>query len=272
MSVKDVQRAKVEKAVAIFILCRDTEDERGAEDAANFLRVSSFRISHDTVPIFAMAMLPENKKHIQSAGANAVVCSKELKLNILSRSCVAPGASIFLHNLIRSELTVDSGMQDWLEEYCHGSSHEMYMSIIPSTLDGFTFAEAVMYIFDKYDCLLIGVHGTVEDPATNTPTAKVMINPPPQFRVRQGWKTFMICTDVQASSSVANDSRTSEKRTSNFECSPTVNMGTDFIEVDMEDVTEDRLISFPSNSSPEVRSQAVALFRMHFEKPPPLFL
>ena len=82
----------------------------------------------------------------------------------------------------------------------------------------------------------------------------------------------MICTDVQASSSVANDSRTSEKRTSNFECSPTVNMGTDFIEVDMEDVTEDRLISFPSNSSPEVRSQAVALFRMHFEKPPPLFL
>ena len=134
--------------------CRDTEDERGAEDAANFLRVSSFRISHDTVPIFAMAMLPENKKHIQSAGANAVVCSKELKLvcllvlcpvwntflhllictlcilhwtcgrlqNILSRSCVAPGASIFLHNLIRSELTVDSGMQDWLEEYCESTS------------------------------------------------------------------------------------------------------------------------------------------------------
>jgi len=121
----DLKRAKVQTAVAVFIMANKFSADADEEDSQTILHsfsISKFISNHkdddmcgcnrrkrskQNKMIISMQLIrPENRKHLLATGnkfANElVVCINEIKMGVLSKSIMFPGTTTFLMNLIFS--------------------------------------------------------------------------------------------------------------------------------------------------------------------------
>lgn len=79
---------------------------------------------------------------------NQLVCIDEIKNNILAKSCLVPGLTTMINNLVASseEASLSGNEAPWLIEYAEGVGYEMYRIQLSEYLQGLPFsnmAEAV---------------------------------------------------------------------------------------------------------------------------------
>ena len=174
----DLHRMKFSEAVACFFLSDKLTTEPQATDCETIMRVLSVKNHAPEVPVFVQLLMPENKEQVVSAGADHVVCLRELKMNILAMSSIVSGFSTLFCNLFRNEgedVVVDETspdddsseerrhLQDWLNEYCHGISYEIYPLEFPQAFVGRTFGEVCCFVYAEWESLLFAVQKPQED-------------------------------------------------------------------------------------------------------------
>jgi acetyl-CoA C-acetyltransferase/potassium large conductance calcium-activated channel subfamily M alpha protein 1 len=57
-----------------------------------------------------------------------LIVVEEIKMNLLAKSCFAPGLIAMMSNLIASAGDIDTDIikNDWFDEYAEGMGHEIY--------------------------------------------------------------------------------------------------------------------------------------------------
>ncbi len=88
--------------------------------------------SHEGTSYMYMCIVPTNQPHHTTTGSsssslNHIVCVEELKMNLLAKSCLCPGISTMLCNLITTISTDGLTFEEkWKEEYASGCGFEIY--------------------------------------------------------------------------------------------------------------------------------------------------
>lgn len=72
-------------------------------------------------------------------------------MNLLAKSCFAPGLISIMTNLIASTGTVDEEQfeEDWIKDYAQGREHEIYRVPLHLLFEGKTFQEIVHIIYTE---------------------------------------------------------------------------------------------------------------------------
>ena len=181
---KDLQRAKIMSAEAVFILANKFADNPSEEDNANLLRVASVKNTTTTIRLIVQLLLSFSKKQVYNIegwniGQDIALSLNELKLGLLAQSCMCPGFSTLIANLF---YTADfpnpssfTGDQEWKKYYTQGASNEIYPCSFSEAFDGLTFHEASRKCYNDLQLLLLAVERI-------TPTYhKYYVNPSPSL-------------------------------------------------------------------------------------------
>ena len=88
----------------------------------------------------------------------SVICLDEIKMNLLGKSCICPGFSTVICNLMISASPVRSANQSaWFKEYVSGCGQEIYCTTISKHLAGLAFSDAVVLLYREHGCLLYAI-------------------------------------------------------------------------------------------------------------------
>ena len=110
---KDLKRAKAQSAVAIFIMTNKFSNRPDEEDAKSILlnlSIKRFVASFNLPPkLFCLQLIrPQNRRHLareegdEMSALDLVVCLNEIKMGVLAKAVMYPGANTLLMNLISS--------------------------------------------------------------------------------------------------------------------------------------------------------------------------
>ena len=83
---------------------------------------------------------------------------EELKMNLLSKSCLTPGIISLLSNLIMSSGNIkNENIPEWLKEYSEGREYEIYKMNIEGEMMWMNFKEICIDIYNKYQGIPIAL-------------------------------------------------------------------------------------------------------------------
>jgi hypothetical protein len=173
MNPKDLKRAAASLAKTCFVLTNKFSRSPDQEDASTILRALAIKRyvqqkRNRDIQTCVQLIHPESTKlFLSSTGGahlvdtpfqNQIVCVDEIKMNLLAKSCLCPGTSTMICNLISSssdELPPNCG--DWLREYCEGCGFEIYRVPLSPQFEGLTFLEAVQVVYEAAGSLLFAL-------------------------------------------------------------------------------------------------------------------
>lgn len=160
----DLEKCKLFKSSAVFILTDKYTNIPLEEDNANLLRLVSIKNTTIYIPVIIQLLLNTSKKQVKniegwSPGRDIAVCLNELKLGILSQSCICPGFSTLIANLFYTSdfpaLTTFEGSNAWKEGYISGASNELYTTHFSPSFHGKNFQEAARLCYERLGLMLL---------------------------------------------------------------------------------------------------------------------
>ena len=189
MHDKDLFRSGANSAAAMFVLTNTSSESHEMEDAAAMLNTMAmkrhvFRRTGLDIAAYVQLILPESKRHFAATHSNhmslSLICTEELKLNLLALSCTCPGASTLIHNLVASERMGSEGSVSarakktpWLAEYMMGCQYEIYRTSLSADFSGHTFSEASAVVYEETGCVLFALEVVGKDQSS-----QILISPP----------------------------------------------------------------------------------------------
>ena len=109
-------------------------------------------------PIYYYGALQNNyKKYLAK---DQLLTIENLKMNLLSKSCITPGIISLLYNLIISASTgtiFGKNEPEWIMEYTEGTEYEIYKFSAEGELLNFSYPKLAIEIFNKFHSLLIAL-------------------------------------------------------------------------------------------------------------------
>lgn len=168
MNEKDLERADITKAKAIVILTDKYSLYPHAIDHQNILLalfIKKFLLKKKIVnsTIYLQLIKPENKIHYLSGLESLSIDSKlnddrmiiieEIKMNLLSKSCLIPGIMPLIANLVRSSGSSNETNFLWLNEYLDGIEQEIYRTELNESFKNRTFAQISKFIYKIFDAI-----------------------------------------------------------------------------------------------------------------------
>ncbi|KAJ3037639.1 potassium channel, sub T, member 2 [Rhizophlyctis rosea] len=172
LDATDIERVKLQRAEAAFILPDKTVEDRKQEDEHNTLRAWSFSDHAPDVPLFVYNLLPETET-FQLKTATAVVCIDSLKQILIGYNCLYEGAGTLLINLLQNSTPSKSYTQPWQAEYGDGSGNEVYSVPMNALFVGQRFCDVSWYLFREFQIILFAVNAYVHRRNVH----HVMLNP-----------------------------------------------------------------------------------------------
>mmetsp|Transcript_8231 Transcript_8231/g.15524 ORF Transcript_8231/g.15524 Transcript_8231/m.15524 type:complete len:1217 (+) Transcript_8231:175-3825(+) len=187
----DLVRAKASTAIAIFVMGNKFSTNPDEEDAKTILQQFSIRrfiMSQPSCdPLFCLQLIrPENRRHLEiedpDSDKELVVCLNEMKMGIIAKTCMFPGTSTVIFNLLTSfaeddtesvdsptggdddgtdddvtedEEEDDSGM--WITEYQKGCDWEIYTTEMAEVFQGARFIDLAHRIYIKLGVILFAL-------------------------------------------------------------------------------------------------------------------
>lgn len=139
--------------------------------------------------------------HVLSAGVTRqnVLCINSAKLGLLGQSCVFPGFSTLITNLVVSVAYSSASLkQPWHQEYSAGLLQEIYSLPLPREYEGRTFAEVALFVYRRYDSTMFAVGVPAEggeEEGGEEGGMRVLLNPGCQYILRPGTIAFLITED-----------------------------------------------------------------------------
>eukprot|EP00658_Telonema_sp_P-2_P040446 TRINITY_DN28927_c0_g1_i1.p1 TRINITY_DN28927_c0_g1~~TRINITY_DN28927_c0_g1_i1.p1 ORF type:complete len:605 (-),score=135.63 TRINITY_DN28927_c0_g1_i1:226-1995(-) len=166
MCIRDSERAKAQFASGIFVLSdQNCTGDSAQEDARAIMRTLAICRWRPAarVNVVTQLVLPTSKEHLASQPRVCCVCADEMKLLMLAHSCLDPGLSTLVCNLLTSVKPFkDEQNQDhWSVEYENGAANEIYRVSLSRSIQfcesEVSFRTAAAEIFKEQNCVLLGV-------------------------------------------------------------------------------------------------------------------
>ena len=163
---KDLQRAKILKSRAVFVMANKFATSPLEEDNANLLRLVSVKNTTMDVPVIIQLLLSTSKKQVSNIdgwklGRDIALCLNELKLGLLAQNCICPGISTLVANLFYtsnfSALNFFKENDAWKEQYIEGASNEIYASHLSHQFERKTFHEAAKICYNQLGLILLSL-------------------------------------------------------------------------------------------------------------------
>mmetsp|Transcript_33776 Transcript_33776/g.54185 ORF Transcript_33776/g.54185 Transcript_33776/m.54185 type:complete len:682 (+) Transcript_33776:1252-3297(+) len=181
MNERDLKRAAVSTADAVFFLTNKFTQTPAQEDASCILqalsiqryaqaaRVQSSR--KDRLTVCMQLTSKESHQLFESSSkqvsghdlfSSQIVCIDEIKMNILSKSCLVPGLITMINNLIASSDENDTmnKAKPWVEEYVDGVGFEIYRVQVSTFYTGLEFREFARLVYETTGTLVFGLEVT----------------------------------------------------------------------------------------------------------------
>ena len=211
LSEKDLKRAMVMEAKAIFIMTNKFSEDPDKEDAKTILQqfvLKKFvmREHSKEKPLFSLQLIrPENKRHLVDSSMvegnnfkpDIILCLNEIKMGIIAKAVMFPGSNTLLMNLLTSfaddddddDEAEDDGKGDnnetedldkddqdnWVGEYQRGCGWEVYTTHLNPMFSGTTFAVLADILYQRIGVVLFGL--LVEDLKKDRAHARMLLNP-----------------------------------------------------------------------------------------------
>jgi len=167
MMDKDLARARVDQAESVFILSNKDSSNSKDLDAATVFRAMSIKKyvrMQANKDIFIVMQLIQSRSRVNfqhSCYGNTnfqIVCIDEIKQGLLAKSCLCPGFSTLVSNLITSSnFEAQEHMETWLYEYIQGCGKEMYRAKLSRAFEGKPFAQVANIVYENYHCTLFAL-------------------------------------------------------------------------------------------------------------------
>jgi len=181
MNEKDLERAAITKAKLIVILTDKYSLNPNPIDFKNILLALNIKkyflkknIENST--IYLQLIKPENKIHylngLETFASNnkisqdRMIIIEEIKMNLLSKSCLIPGIIPFISNLIRSSGSSQETEFIWLNEYLEGIEQEIYRTELNESFKNQTFAQISKIIYKNYDAIAFALEIEIDGKTT----------------------------------------------------------------------------------------------------------
>ena len=117
---KDLKRCQVEKSICAVILANRLAKNKKMEDFSNIMKAFSIKKYHrmfwkekdEDIRVCIQLLLPETKEMCHSSllsedeinsGNTQIICVEQIKLQLLSKSCICPGITTIVASLITSK-------------------------------------------------------------------------------------------------------------------------------------------------------------------------
>eukprot|EP01012_Entosiphon_sulcatum_P068499 TRINITY_DN9872_c0_g1_i1.p1 TRINITY_DN9872_c0_g1~~TRINITY_DN9872_c0_g1_i1.p1 ORF type:complete len:1146 (-),score=151.98 TRINITY_DN9872_c0_g1_i1:3208-6645(-) len=194
LAVKDMQRAYVGSAKAVFILADRTARDSAAshyEDAQAIITAQSIRQYNEHVPIFAQILHEVNKPAMLSAGRPFihVVCVRELQAQLLAAACGCPGLQVLVSNLATSHQAPPPDSRPWLRDYAAGASRRIALALAQPSNFGRSFDRVAEGAHASNGTIVLGVFNRSQ---------QVILNPGSQYLLADGDSLLVLCPDLEA--------------------------------------------------------------------------
>ena len=219
MLEKDLDRADIINAKATVIMTDKYTTDPHKIDHKNILlglAIKKYFLKkkkYDST-IYIQLIKPENKIHylsgIQSLSLSNKVSSdrmiivEEIKMNLLSKSCLIPGIIPLIANLVRSSGATEETEYHWLNEYLEGSEQEIYRTTLNEKFKNNTFSQISKEIYKSYNAIAFALEIEIDGKTT------ISLNPGSFFvekivEPRQDVKFFIyvICSDKDVADRIA---------------------------------------------------------------------
>ncbi len=199
LKLNDLERCMFRHAKMIMLLCNKQTDDPYTEDSKTIMQamtIKKFLIKNNKNNLnienrlLIQLVRPESEHHFELSNNNnnnnynnkdQIVCIDELKLSLLSKSCLCKGIITLISNLITTNRSLDEKNimlnhileeNNWMKYYLEGMEFEIY-KISLDNKRGFSFNEIAEKIFDLYNVILIGIN--IEN--INSKENIVLLNP-----------------------------------------------------------------------------------------------
>ena len=172
MNEKDLERADISKAKAVVILTDKYSNYPFIMDHQNillalYIKKYFIKKSLPDSAIYLQLIKPESKIHyfngLDSLSLNnniikdRLIIIEEIKMNLLSKSCLSPGIIPLIANLVRSSGSSEKTEYLWLNEYLEGLEQEIYRTELNEYFKDRTFAEISKLIYKIFDAIVFAL-------------------------------------------------------------------------------------------------------------------
>ena len=86
-------------------------------------------------------------------GDDRVIIVEEIKMNLLSKSCIIPGIIPMITNLVNSSGLGEKTKFTWMNEYLDGIANEIYRAKLNEQFKNNTFCQISKKIYEEYDAI-----------------------------------------------------------------------------------------------------------------------
>ena len=172
MNEKDLERADISKVKAVVILTDKYSNYPLIMDHQNillalYIKKYFIKKSLPDPAIYLQLIKPESKVHyfngIDSLSLNnniikdRLIIIEEIKMNLLSKSCLSPGIIPLIANLVRSSGSSEKTEYLWLNEYLEGLEQEIYRTELNEYFKDRTFAQIAKLIYKIFDAIVFAL-------------------------------------------------------------------------------------------------------------------
>ena len=118
-----------------------------------------------TLRLCMQLIKPESKTHYMASlkipSNDQLIIVEEIKMNLLAKSCFAPGLIALLSNLTSSagsnSADSDFDNKDWLKDYTQGMGFEIYRTSLHPNFEGLTFKDIVRIIYKEFKTIVFAL-------------------------------------------------------------------------------------------------------------------
>jgi len=199
MKENDLERTNLAEAQASFVVSNQTYADSEEEDSKTILDTFAVKRYNPDIPLYVQIINLRHKAAAVAAGAHVVVCINEFRMGTLAMSCLCPGFSTLVCNLIKSvegsaeimreekNCPVPSETnKDEIHDYVYGSGFELYVVEDMSNFANTNFPVTVEAIYAKCGALLIGIISDQNEQS---------LNPGKGYIIKKGDKGLVLAQD-----------------------------------------------------------------------------
>ncbi|XP_059098255.1 calcium-activated potassium channel slowpoke-like isoform X2 [Tigriopus californicus] len=164
LNAYDLQRVRCNQAAACLVLANKFSEEPDVEDAANIMRVISLKNYCEDTRVIIQLMMYHNKGYLLNIPGwdwrrdDQAVCLNELKLGFIAQSCLAPGFSTLVSNLvIISSPDLNEDVPKWKRDYFTACNKVILAETLSPTFVGLQFKQVAEICYTQLNLLLLAI-------------------------------------------------------------------------------------------------------------------
>ncbi|XP_055333743.1 calcium-activated potassium channel slowpoke-like [Paramacrobiotus metropolitanus] len=193
LNSSDLRRAAIKDALACLVIADKKPESSHVEDATNVMRVISIKNACPSARIIVQIHHTNNLVHLtnlptwSTLRGDVAVCLAELKMGLLAESCIAPGFSTLVSNLMQSYSTLgnytvaransSNAEMNPIDLYVKGCSMRIVFQRFSEFYLNMNFTNAARHCYSYLDLLLIGLFERPTCSDFVTGLGGILINP-----------------------------------------------------------------------------------------------